>query len=47
MLEMAAESQAWSSHVQNATITLMEKVLLRMEVMETSWDKKMDLFAKE
>jgi len=25
----------------------MEKVLLRMEVMETSWDKKMDLYIKE
>jgi len=47
LLEMAAESQAGSSNVQDATITLMEKVLLRMEVMETSWDKNMDLFAKE
>ena len=47
LLEMAAKSRAGSSHVQDATITLMEKVLLRMEVMETSWDKKMDLFTKE
>jgi len=47
LLDMATESQVGSIHVQDATITLMEKVLLRMEVMETSWDKKMDLFAKE
>jgi len=48
LLEMVAESQAGSSHgVQDATITLMEKVLLRMEVMETSWDKKMELFTRE
>lgn len=44
---MAAESQAGSSHGQDATIALTKNMLLRMEVMENSWDKKMDLFAKE
>jgi len=47
LLKMVAESQAGSSHGQDDTIALMEKMLLRMEVMETSWDKKMDFFARE
>ena len=47
LLEIVIESQAGSSHGQDATLSLMEKMLLRMEVMETSWDKKMDLLAKE
>ena len=33
LLEMAAESQAGSSRGQDATLTLMEKMLLRTEVM--------------
>ena len=44
---MAVESQVGSSQGQDATLALMEKMLLRMEVMETSWDKKMDLFTQE
>ena len=45
---MVAESQAGSSHgVQDATMALMEKVLKKMEDMETFWNKKMDLFDKE
>jgi len=44
---MAAESQVGSSHGQDANLALMEKMMLRMEAMETSWDKKMDLFTQE
>jgi len=48
LLAMVAESQAGSSHgVQDATMALMEKVLKKMEDMETFWNKKMDLFDKE
>ena len=48
LLEMVVESQAGSSHVvKDTTIGFIEKVLEKMEDMETSWDKKMDLFAKE
>ena len=48
LVEMAAESQAGSSHVvKDTTIGFIEKVLEKVEDMETSWDRKMDLFAKE
>jgi len=48
LVEMAAESQAGSSHVvKDTTIGFIEKVLEKVEDMESSWDRKMDLFAKE
>lgn len=48
LLEMVAESQAGSSRgVQDATMALMEKLLERMDDLETFWTKKMDLLDKE
>jgi len=47
-VEMVAESPTESSHdVKDTTIGFNEKVLEKVEEMETSWDKRMDLFAKE
>ena len=48
LVEMATESPTGSSHdVKDTTIVFIEKVLEKVEDMETCWDKKMDLFTKE
>ena len=48
LLEIATVSQVGSSHgVRDATITLMEKVLEKMEDLEASWNKKMDLIDRD
>ena len=45
---MAVESQAGSIHMmKDTTLAFIEKVIEKMEALETSWDKKMDLLAKE
>ena len=46
LLEMAAGSHVGSGH-ETETLSLMEKMLLRMEAMESSWDTKVDLLTKE
>ena len=38
LLEMAAGSHIGSNHEPDTTLSLMEKMLLRMEAMETSWE---------
>ncbi len=46
LLEMAVGSHVGSGH-ETETLSLMEKMLLRMEAMESSWDTKVDLLTKE
>jgi len=48
LLEMAAESQAGSSHgAKDATMAFIEKVLEKMEDLETFWTKEMGLIKKD
>jgi len=46
LLEMAVGSHVGYSHEKDTTLALMEKMLLRMEAMETSWENKMGLFTQ-
>eukprot|EP00253_Pinus_taeda_P008212 PITA_08212 len=50
--KMASNSQAGSSHamkdtVRDATLEYMEKVLVRMESLENSWNQEVDSLTKE
>ena len=48
LLEMATDYQSGSSHtMKDTTLGFIEKVIEKMEALETSWDKKMDLLARE
>ena len=48
LLEMATDSQAGSSHtMKDTTLGFIEKVIEKMDALETSWDKKMDSLAEE
>ena len=46
LLEMATGSQVGSSH-ETETLSLMEKIVLRMGAMESSWEKEVELLTKE